>query len=146
MRIQYKFFFLFSKFPKVCCTSKIKHASLTHKRETSFAKVNCITTVFAGKSLVTQFCKVGNYGLHNNFFSKKCFSSSYCLTLLYFQSGDYSSTVQQSLVIQKLNADLQLQTYLAIKHSYYINADYSPHSDCSTTQPGSSFQNSILMK
>ena len=53
-----------------------------------------------------------------------------------FKAEYYSSTVQQNLVINKLNADLQqLQADFAISHLYNTNADYSPHSDCSTPQP-----------
>ena len=37
--------------------------------------VYCVTTVFAGKSLVTQLCKVCNYVFRCNFFSEKCCQS-----------------------------------------------------------------------
>ena len=36
--------------------------------------IYCVTTAFAGKLLVTQFCKVCNYVFRSNFFSEKCFS------------------------------------------------------------------------
>ena len=39
----------------------------------------------------------------------------------------YTPTVQQSLIIKKLYADLQLQADFAISHLYNTNADYSPH-------------------
>ena len=51
-----------------------------------------------------------------------------------FKAEYCSSTVQQSLVIKILNADLQLQADFAISHSYNTNADYSPDSDCSAAQ------------
>ena len=44
----------------------------------------------------------------------------------------YTSTVQQSLVMKKSNADLQLQADFAISHSHNTDADYSPHSDFQT--------------
>ena len=53
-----------------------------------------------------------------------------------FEAEYCSSTVQQSLVIKILNADLQFQADFAISHSYKFNADYSPHSDCSAAQAG----------
>ena len=52
-----------------------------------------------------------------------------------FKAEYCSSTVQQSLVIKILNADLQLlQADFAISHSYNTNAYYSPDSDCSAAQ------------
>ena len=53
-----------------------------------------------------------------------------------FKAEYCSSTVQQSLVIKILNADLQLQADFAISHSRNTNADYSPDSDCSAAQSG----------
>ena len=36
--------------------------------------VYCVTTAFAGKLLVTKFCKVCNYVFRSNFFSENCFA------------------------------------------------------------------------
>ena len=51
-----------------------------------------------------------------------------------------------SLAIKILPADLQLQADVAISHSRNTNADYSHHSDFSTAQPRSKFQNYMFMK
>ena len=51
-----------------------------------------------------------------------------------FKAEHCSSTVQQSLVIKILNADLQLQADFSISHSYDTNANYSPDSDCAAAQ------------
>ena len=92
MRIQYRFLFLFLKFSKeMCCTSKIKFASLAHERERFFAKVSANRLlrhycIFAGKLLVRQFCKLVrqfcSYAFPNNFFSKKCCSLKFLLDVV----------------------------------------------------------------
>ena len=51
-----------------------------------------------------------------------------------FKAEYCSSTVQQSLVIKKLNADLHLRVDFAISLSYNSNADYSPHLGCSAAK------------
>ena len=52
-----------------------------------------------------------------------------------FKAEYCSSTVQLSLVLKILNADLQsLQADFAISHSHNTNADYSPDLDCSAAQ------------
>ena len=68
--------------------------------------------------------------------ARNAFHYSYCLTRSDIFKAEYcSSTVQQSLVIEILKADLQLlQADFAISHSHNTNADYSPDSDCSAAQ------------
>ena len=68
--------------------------------------------------------------------AKNVFHYSYCLPSSDIFKAEYcSSTVQQSLVFKKSNADLQLlQADFAISHSFNTEADYSPDSDCSASQ------------
>ena len=44
--------------------------------------VYCVATDFAGKLLVTQFCKVCNCVFRSNIFSEKCFSSQLLLNFV----------------------------------------------------------------
>ena len=87
----------------------------------------CVTTILAGKLLVTQFCNVCDcVYLRSNFLSERCFSLKFLLdVVLVFLKQ--SNIIQQNLVIKKLNADFQLQADFTISHLYKINADYFTH-------------------
>ena len=127
------------------CTPKIKIASLAHEREKFFAKcrqiVYCVTNTFAEKSLATQFCKVCNYVGTQQLLQREMLSGPNTtlgllldVVVIFSKRNIKVQHVQQSLVIKKLNADLQLQADFAFLHSYNTKADYSPYSDCSATQ------------
>ena len=44
--------------------------------------IYCVTTAFAKKWFLTQFCKVCSYVFHSNFCSKKCFSFKLLLNVV----------------------------------------------------------------
>ena len=132
MRIQYRFLFLLLKF----CLKRLLHiinqTSLAHERKRFFAKVsaNC---------LLRQSCfcwKIAGYTVLQSL--QLCFPQQLLQRKMLFikilaccceiiKAEYYTPTVQQSLIIKKLYADLQLQADFAISHLYNTNADYSPH-------------------
>ena len=129
------------------CVAHLKLNLLCSRRNAKDFSSKCrqmvyyVTTALAGKLLVRPRLWLDSSAKSANIYStaatsaRNVFHYSCCLTSSDIFKAEYcSSTVQQSLVIKILNADLQVQADFAISHSYNTNADYSPYSDCAAAQ------------
>ena len=100
------------------CTLKIKLTEVEHEREQSSPKVSanrlCITTAFAEKLLVTQFCKVCNCVFRNNFFIEKFFVKFLLDLFVIFSKRSIAVQLLSMFNYQKINADLQLRADFAL--------------------------------